>query len=108
LSIFEDVLKGDRRLMVLPSNKILTTPIADILVEGGLVKSKGKFTLTRLLSVLTSREGQADTLAKQGGLQLNGSKESNPRRVLRPDDFVNGEVVIVRKGNEHLVIGLGD
>ncbi|CCO27173.1 hypothetical protein BN14_01208 [Rhizoctonia solani AG-1 IB] len=80
LSIFEDALKGDRRLMVLPSNKILTTPIANILVEGGLVKSKG----------------QVDTLAKQGGLQLNGSKESNPRRVLRPDDFVNGEVVVDR------------
>ncbi|CAE6430079.1 unnamed protein product [Rhizoctonia solani] len=90
LSTFKDALKGDRRLMVLPSNKLLTTPIANLLVEGGLLKSKG----------------QADTLAKQGGLQINGSKESNPRRVLRSDDFVNGEVAVVRKGNEHLVLGL--
>ncbi|CEL60841.1 tyrosyl-tRNA synthetase [Rhizoctonia solani AG-1 IB] len=92
LSIFEDALKGDRRLMVLPSNKILTTPIANILVEGGLVKSKG----------------QVDTLAKQGGLQLNGSKESNPRRVLRPDDFVNGEVVVIGLGtvNYHTICNI--
>ncbi|KAG8690909.1 tyrosyl-tRNA synthetase [Ceratobasidium sp. 423] len=90
LSSFKDALKGDRRLMILSSSKLLTTPLSNLLVEGGLVKSKG----------------QVDTLAKQGGLQLNGSKESNPRRMLRTDDFVNGEVAVVRKGNEHLVLGL--
>ncbi|KDN49838.1 hypothetical protein RSAG8_01901, partial [Rhizoctonia solani AG-8 WAC10335] len=90
LSSFKDSLKGDRRLMILPSSKLLTTPLANLLVEAGLVKSKG----------------QADTLAKQGGLQLNGSKESNPRRMLQAHDFVNGEVAVVRKGNEHLVLGL--
>ncbi|KAF8739981.1 tRNA synthetases class I (W and Y), partial [Rhizoctonia solani] len=90
LSSFRNALKGDRRLVILPSNKLLTTPMVNLLVEGGLVKSKN----------------QADTLAKQGGLQLNGSKESNPRRVLQMDDFVNGEFAIIRKGNEHLILGL--
>ncbi|EUC64179.1 tyrosine-tRNA ligase [Rhizoctonia solani AG-3 Rhs1AP] len=90
LASFKDSLRGDRRLMILPSSKLLTTPLGSLLVEGGLVKSKG----------------QADTLAKQGGLQLNGSKESNPRRMLRANDFVNGEVAVIRKGNEHLVLGL--
>ncbi|KAB5592581.1 Tyrosine-tRNA ligase [Ceratobasidium theobromae] len=90
LSSFKDALRGDRRLMLLPPGKLLTTPLSNFLVEGGLVKSKG----------------QADMLAKQGGLQLNGSKEDNPRRVLRAGDFINGEVAVVRKGNEHLVLAL--
>ncbi|CAE6452717.1 unnamed protein product [Rhizoctonia solani] len=90
LSSFKDALRGDKRLLILPSSKLFTTPLSNLLVEGGLVKSKG----------------QADTLAKQGGLQLNGSKESNPRRMLRADDLINGEVVMIRKGNEHLVLGL--
>ncbi|KAJ1304642.1 hypothetical protein OPQ81_005783 [Rhizoctonia solani] len=79
LSSFKDALKGDRRLLILASSELLTTSLSSLLVRGGLVKSKG----------------QADTLAKQGGLQLNGSKESNPRRMLRVEDFVNGEVVVL-------------
>lgn len=93
--------------MLLPPGKLLTTPLSNFLVEGGLVKSKGEPTHVRLECLnLTTYSGQADTLAKQGGLQLNGSKEDNPRRVLRAGDFINGEVAVVRKGNEHLVLAL--
>jgi hypothetical protein len=52
--------------------------------------------------------GQADALAKQGGLQLNGGRESNARRMLTMEDLLNGEVAVVRKGNEHLVLAMDE
>ncbi|KAG8698256.1 tyrosyl-tRNA synthetase [Ceratobasidium sp. 395] len=90
LATFSDSLKGDRRLMLLSRAEFLETPFSTLLVRGGLVGSKG----------------QADTLAKQGGLQLNGSRESNARRRLTAEDLINGEVAIVRKGNDHLVLAV--
>ncbi|KAF8608605.1 tyrosine-tRNA ligase [Ceratobasidium sp. AG-I] len=90
LSMFSDALRGDRRLMLLPETEILGTPLSTILVRGGLVNSKA----------------QADALAKQGGLQLNGNRESNARRVLKMEDLINGEVAVVRKGNEHMILAL--
>ncbi|KAG9123869.1 tyrosyl-tRNA synthetase [Ceratobasidium sp. 392] len=87
---FSKALRGDRRLMLLSRAEFLETPFSTILVKGGLVGSKG----------------QADTLAKQGGLQLNGIRESNARRRLTMEDLINEEVAVVRKGNEHLVLAV--
>ncbi|KAG8708352.1 tyrosyl-tRNA synthetase [Ceratobasidium sp. 394] len=92
LAMFSDALKGDRRLMLLSRAEFLETPFSTLLARGGLVGSKG----------------QADTLAKQGGLQLNGARESNARRRLTAEDLLNGEVAIARKGNEHLVLAVDD
>jgi hypothetical protein len=48
LSNFKDALRGDRRLLLLPPNTLLTTPLSNLLVQGGLVKSKSRFSCFRL------------------------------------------------------------
>jgi len=49
--------------------------------------------------------GEARRLVAQGGLYLNGIRIQDPRRLVRLDDFVDGRVLVLRRGarNYHLV-----
>ncbi|KAG8746993.1 tyrosyl-tRNA synthetase [Ceratobasidium sp. 414] len=80
-AMFSNALEGDRRLILLSRTEFLETPFSTLL---------------------------ADTLAKQGGLHLNGAREPNARRRLMMEDLLNGEVAIARKGNEHLVLAVDE
>ncbi len=63
--------------------------LVDLLVETGLVPSKGR----------------ATTTIEQGGAYVNNRRESEPGRLIRPDDLVAGRYLVLRRGKRdyHLV-----
>jgi tyrosyl-tRNA synthetase len=63
--------------------------LVDLLVETGLVPSKGR----------------ATTTIEQGGAYVNNRRESEPKRLIRPDDLVAGRYLVLRRGKRdyHLV-----
>ncbi|MGD0391026.1 MAG: tyrosine--tRNA ligase [Acidimicrobiales bacterium] len=63
--------------------------LVDLLVETGLVPSKGR----------------ATTTIEQGGAYVNNRRESQPGRMISPDDLVAGRYLVLRRGKRdyHLV-----
>jgi tyrosyl-tRNA synthetase len=63
--------------------------LVDLLVETGLVPSKGR----------------ATTTIEQGGAYVNNRRESQPERMISPDDLVAGRYLVLRRGKRdyHLV-----
>jgi tyrosyl-tRNA synthetase len=63
--------------------------ILDLLVDTGLVKSKG--------------EGRRSL--SEGGIYVNNVRESDPERIIELSDFLDGKFIVLRKGkkNYHIV-----
>ena len=89
-------LSVDQLLRVFPSVPSSTTPsvatgwpIAELLVS----------------SRVTASKGEATRLIRNGGIYLNGHRVTDERLCLRPDDAVEGQLFVVRKGKrDHFLI----
>ncbi|MEM7584793.1 MAG: tyrosine--tRNA ligase [Acidobacteriota bacterium] len=60
-------------------------PLTDLLVESGLTQSKGA----------------AKRLIRDGGVYLNNRRAADERGVVRREDFLDGSVLVLRKGQKH-------
>ncbi len=89
-------LSVDQLLRVFPSVPSSTTPsvatgwpIAELLVS----------------SRVTASKGEATRLIRNGGIYVNGHRITDERLCLRPDDAVEGQLFVVRKGKrDHFLI----
>ena len=66
---------------------------------------EGKTLLTLISDAGMCSASEARRLATQGGLYLNGVRVEDPTRAVRLDDFVDGRLLVLRRGarNNHLV-----
>ena len=49
-------------------------------------------------SHVTSSKGEATRLIRNGGIYVNGRRVTDEKLCLRPDDAVEGQLFVVRKG----------
>jgi tyrosyl-tRNA synthetase len=79
--IFVDVPSSELEQSAIDAN--LT--ISDLLARSGLASSKG----------------EARRLIEGGGICLNNRRVADPRQPVRPEDFIDGAVIVLRKGQKH-------
>jgi tyrosyl-tRNA synthetase len=56
--------------------------------------------LSTVTSVFASR-GELRRLVDGGGLMINKEKVTDPDRLVKPDDFINGKYLVVQKGKKN-------
>jgi hypothetical protein len=64
------------------------------------------YTLLQRPTNSTHVPGKAKALLQAGGLYLNNARLTSLDRTLQIDDFMDGRVVILRAGREHLILEL--
>jgi tyrosyl-tRNA synthetase len=84
LDVFANVPSAE-----LPRTQVQGAPVVDVVVTAGLCRSKG----------------EARRLIENGGLYVNNVRVAAPDAVLRPEQIVDGRVVVLRSGKRsfHLV-----